>query len=112
LLLRRLDRERKWESLASRRVCVCCRANFSGREIEVVGGTRERGPLRLVCPTDTCRSTPSDWVALSVKPAARAMERNGVEVAKVLRHRPRIPVTPRWINRLAQLFLLARAKTA
>jgi hypothetical protein len=33
-----------------------------GRQIQVVGGPRENGPLRLSCPTEGCNSIPMDWV--------------------------------------------------
>jgi hypothetical protein len=71
LLLRRLDRERRWESLDDRRVCLHCRTDFSGRQIDVVGGTRELGRLRLLCPTENCPSTPNDWILPQKKIAAR-----------------------------------------
>jgi hypothetical protein len=62
LILRRLDRDRKWESLDDKRYCRCCGATFTGRQIDVVGGTRGSGRLRLLCPTEDCVSTSKDWV--------------------------------------------------
>ena len=35
---------------------------ISGRQIQVAGGTRGNGPLRLSCPTEGCNSIPMDWV--------------------------------------------------
>jgi hypothetical protein len=61
LILRRLDRDRKWESLDDKRYCRCCGATFTGRQIDVVGGTRGSGRLRLLCPTEDCASTSKDW---------------------------------------------------
>lgn len=62
LLLRRLDRERTWESLDDRRYCLCCQMIINGRQLDVAGGTRPFGPLRLLCPTEDCPSTPRDWI--------------------------------------------------
>jgi hypothetical protein len=64
-LLRRLDRFRKWESLDDKRQCIQCGEIISGHDIEVVGGTRELGPLRLQCPTENCRAMPMDWILLN-----------------------------------------------
>ena len=35
---------------------------MSGRQIQVAGGTRSNGPLRLSCSTEDCDSIPMDWV--------------------------------------------------
>jgi hypothetical protein len=56
--LRRLDGGRGWESLDDHRVCRGCGKTFSGRQVQLVGGTRGHGPVRFVCPTPTCPSTP------------------------------------------------------
>lgn len=61
-LLRRLDQYRRWDSLDDRRQCIQCGEIISGRDIEIVGGTRELGPLRLQCPTENCRAIPMDWI--------------------------------------------------
>ena len=61
-VLRQLDRWRSWNSLQDKRSCLVCGQLLSGREIEVVGGTRDLGPLRLHCPTENCPSIPMDWV--------------------------------------------------
>ncbi|MFN2509127.1 MAG: hypothetical protein ABR589_10195 [Chthoniobacterales bacterium] len=63
-MLRRLDQYRSWESLSDRRQCLRCGDIITGREIEVVGGTRESGPLRLQCPTENCPAMPMDWILL------------------------------------------------
>jgi hypothetical protein len=61
-VLRRLDQFRHWHSLDEKRYCLVCGKLISGREIEVTGGTRGNGPLRLSCPTEKCHSIPMDWV--------------------------------------------------
>ena len=61
-VLRRLDQFRQWHSLDEKRYCLVCGSLISGRQIEVAGGTRGNGPLRLSCPTERCNSIPMDWV--------------------------------------------------
>ena len=60
--LRRLDQFRQWHSLDQKRYCLVCGKLISGRQIQVAGGTRGNGPLRLSCPTERCNSIPMDWV--------------------------------------------------
>jgi hypothetical protein len=60
--LRRLDQFREWRSLDERRFCLVCGKIITGRQIQVAGGTRGNGPLRLSCPTEGCNSIPMDWV--------------------------------------------------
>jgi hypothetical protein len=60
--LRRLDQFREWHSLEEKRYCLVCGNLVSGRQIQVAGGTRGNGPLRLSCPTERCNSIPMDWV--------------------------------------------------
>jgi hypothetical protein len=62
--LRRLDTARFWEFLDDQRYCSCCGKTFSGRQIQLVGGSRPFGPLRAVCPTRRCAATPADWIYL------------------------------------------------
>ena len=62
LILRRLDRDGKWKSLDDKRHCLRCGSTFSGRQVDVVGGTRALGPLRLLCPSDDCHASQNDWV--------------------------------------------------
>jgi hypothetical protein len=59
--IRQIDFAGTWESLDDWRYCTVCKKLFSGRQIEVLGGTRPSGPLRLHCPTAECDSTPADW---------------------------------------------------
>jgi hypothetical protein len=61
-LLRRLDQFRRWHSLDEKRYCLVCGKLISGRQIQVTGGTRGNGPLRLNCPTERCNSIPMDWM--------------------------------------------------
>ena len=61
-VLRRLDQFRQWHSLDEKRYCLVCGNLISGRQIQVAGGTRGNGPLRLCCPTERCNSIPMDWV--------------------------------------------------
>src|SRR5215475_1839278 len=58
----RLDQFRQWHSLEEKRYCLVCGNLISGRQIQVAGGTRGNGPLRLSCPTERCNSIPMDWV--------------------------------------------------
>ena len=60
-VLRQLDRAHDWQSLREQRRCRACGDVFSGREIEIVGGTRGYGPLRLQCPTYRCGKGPDSW---------------------------------------------------
>ena len=61
-VLRRLDQFRQWHSLDEKRYCLVCGTLISGRQIQVVGGTRGNGALQLSCPTERCNSIPMDWV--------------------------------------------------
>ena len=61
-VLRRLDQFRKWNSLEEKRYCLVCASIITGRRIQIIGGTRGTGPLRMICPTDRCHSIPMDWV--------------------------------------------------
>jgi len=60
--LRRLDQFRQWRSLDEKRYCLVCGKIITGRRIQVAGGTRGNGSLRLSCPTERCNSIPMDWV--------------------------------------------------
>jgi hypothetical protein len=60
--LGRLDQFRQWRSLDEKRYCLVCDKIITGREIQVAGGTRGNGSLRLSCPTERCNSIPMDWV--------------------------------------------------
>jgi hypothetical protein len=61
-VLRRLDQFRQWHSLDEKRYCLVCGKLILGRQIQVDGGTRGNGPLRLSCPTERCNAIPMDWV--------------------------------------------------
>jgi hypothetical protein len=60
--LGRLDQFRQWRWLDEKRFCLVCGKIITGRQIQVAGGTRGNGPLRLSCPTERCNSIPMDWV--------------------------------------------------
>jgi len=61
ILLRGPDRFRKWQSLDDRRFCRCCHKFISGRQIEVIEGTKDED-FHLACPTTDCSSRMEDWV--------------------------------------------------
>ena len=61
-VLRRLDQFREWHSLDDKRFCLVCGKIINGWQIQIDGGTRGNGPLRLSCPTERCNSIPMDWV--------------------------------------------------
>jgi hypothetical protein len=61
-VLRRLDQFRQWYSLDEKRYCLVCGKLITGRQIQVAGGTRGNGPVRLSCPTQNCNSIAMDWV--------------------------------------------------
>jgi hypothetical protein len=61
-ILKRLDHYRHWSSLDEKRYCLVCAKIITGRDIQVIGGTRGSGPLRIICPTGNCHSIPMDWV--------------------------------------------------
>src|SRR5882724_13607723 len=80
-VLRRLDQFRQWRSLDEKRYCLVCGKIITGRQIQVAGGTRGNGLLRLRCPTECCNSIPMDWVRptdeiLAVAETAASEERN------------------------------------
>lgn len=58
--LRRIDSFRPWHSLADKRLCLQCGDTVTGWEVEIVGGTRGLGPLRIQCPTRGCPATAMD----------------------------------------------------
>jgi hypothetical protein len=60
--LRRLDQFRRWGSLDEKRYCLRCSKIINGWQVRIVSGLGESGPLRLVCPTESCESIPMDWV--------------------------------------------------
>jgi len=60
--LRRLDQYRTWRSLDDKRFCLGCSEIITGADIQVIGGTRGTGPLRIICPTQDCSAIPIDWI--------------------------------------------------
>jgi hypothetical protein len=79
--LRRLDQFRQWHSLDEKRYCLVCGKLILGQQIQVAGGTRGNGPLRLSCPTERCNSIPMDWVLPTDEVLAK-MERLAEEERK------------------------------
>ena len=86
-LLRRLDQFRQWHSLDEKRYCLVCGTLISGRQIQVAGGTRGNGPLRLSCPTERCNSIPMDWVLPTNEILAR-VEKMAAEERKAAELKP------------------------
>ena len=94
-VLRRLDRYRKWHSLDEKRYCLACGQVINGHEIQVVGGTRGTGPLRLICPTRGCHSIPMDWVIPTDQVLARTsmlQEQAELQRARITRPREKLRV--------------------
>jgi hypothetical protein len=89
-----LDPHGGWISLDDHHFCLHCEREFSGRQVDIVGGTRERGRLRLVCPTDGCNSTCEDWVriARNEKPVRVS---HGGHVVRLMRKRPQVAAVER-----------------
>src|SRR5437879_7951438 len=81
-VLCRLDQFRQWRSLEEKRYCLVCGNIINGRQIQVAGGTRGNGALRLSCPTERCNSIPMDWVLPTDEILAR-VERMVAEERKV-----------------------------
>jgi len=59
--LRRLDGGRGWESLDDYRCCRCCGKTFSGRQVQLIGGTRVVRASTICLPNTELPSTPADW---------------------------------------------------
>ncbi|HEX8678907.1 MAG TPA: hypothetical protein VF683_03035 [Chthoniobacterales bacterium] len=78
-LIRRLDREHSWSSLSDQRYCMECHEVFSAGEVEIVGGTRALGPLRLQCPTPRCTASPDHWLPVGDRrPTSSSLRGRGV----------------------------------
>jgi hypothetical protein len=96
-ILQRLDRYRRWRSLDDKRYCLACGQLINGHDIQVVGGTRGTGPLRLICPTPQCHSIPMDWVI----PTDEVLERMSIlEREKSLPRRSRVQSREKFAARL------------
>jgi hypothetical protein len=104
--LRRLDGGGGWESLDDRRVCRYCGKTFSGRQVQLVGGTRGHGPVRFVCPTPNCPSTSADWhyphaSGAAAKQSVLRFHRPRVVRVKYARHFLRRDKQPaNWVSKL------------
>jgi hypothetical protein len=96
-ILQRLDRFRKWHSLDDKRYCLCCCSLITGHEIDVVGGTRGTGPLRVICPTPRCHAIPMDWVL----PTNEVLDKMSILQSEPSAHTTRIDRWGRRENGLA-----------
>jgi hypothetical protein len=61
-ILQRLDQFRHWHSLDEKRYCLVCGEIITGRQIQVITGTRGNRSLRIICPTKYCDAMPIEWV--------------------------------------------------
>ena len=68
-VLRRLNPVHPWRSLAEKRTCPSCRSAISAEELELVGGTRGWGPLRLQCPICSRSAFAHTWKPIEKAPA-------------------------------------------
>ncbi|PYJ57619.1 MAG: hypothetical protein DME82_02090 [Verrucomicrobia bacterium] len=78
-VLCRLDQFRAWHSLEEKRYCLVCGKIITGQQIQLTGGTRGNGALRLGCPTERCNSIPMDWVMPTDEILAKVEERMAAE---------------------------------
>ena len=78
-VLCRLDQFRAWRSLEEKRYCLVCGKIITGQQIQLTGGTRGNGALRLGCPTERCNSIPMDWVLPTDEILAKVEERMAAE---------------------------------
>lgn len=98
-LLQRLDRYRKWQALDDKRYCLACGRVIEGRDIQIVGGTRGTGLLRLVCSTRGCHSIPMDWVIPTDEVLARMSRLEEREMSpRKARKRPRGKLSERLLK--------------
>ena len=104
--LRRLDGGRGWESLDDHRLCRCCGKTFSGRQLQLVGGTRGHGPGTICLPDTELPSTPADWRypherGAAAKQSALRFRRPHVVRVKYARHVLRRDKQPaNWVWKL------------
>ena len=89
-VLCRLDQFRQWRSLEEKRYCLVCGKIITGRQIQLTGGTRGNGALRLGCPTERCNSIPMDWVMPTDEILAKVEERMAAEEREAAARSPPI----------------------
>ncbi len=91
-VLQRLDNFRAWQSLDEKRYCLVCSKIITGQQIQVIGGTRGTGPLRIICPTRNCHSIPMDWVLPTDEVLAKISPRSPVSFGELpaAKHRDNI----------------------
>jgi hypothetical protein len=109
-LLRRLDHQ-PWHSLDDHRLCMVCGRTVTGRQVEIIGGTRNHGTLRLKCPTPGCAADlPDAWAHLNRRPRAAALsntslpDHGGADGAAMVTNMRMMPG--------GQVFMLRRIKRA
>jgi hypothetical protein len=86
-VLRQLDQFLQWHSLDEQRYCLVCGSVITGRQIQVTGGIRGNGSLRLSCPKEGCNSIPPDWVLPTSEILAK-VERLAAEERKAAASKP------------------------
>src|SRR6266566_5086742 len=91
-VLQRLDNFRAWQSLDEKRYCLVCSKIITGQQIQVIGGTRGTGPLRIICPTPDCHSISMDWVLPTDEVLAKISPRSPVSFGELpaAKHRDNI----------------------
>src|SRR5437870_3538962 len=102
-ILRHLDRYRTWRSLDEKRYCLACGRIVRGHDVQVVGGTRGTGPLRVVCPTRGCHSIPMDWVIPTDEVLANMSILQNEPTAEQQQPPPSGPARASWGTRLWKL---------
>jgi hypothetical protein len=81
-------------SLDDQHFCLHCEREFSRRQVDIVGGTRERGRLRLVCPTDGCNSTCDDWIRIATNEKPVRVSHRG-HIVRLMRKRAHVAAEER-----------------
>ena len=98
-VLRRLDQFRHWPSLDEKRYCLVCGKIITGHQIQVTGGTRGNGALRINCPTERCHSIPIDWVLptdeIIAKVEMLAAEERKASLSRAPARRNGVPAQPK-----------------
>ena len=81
----------------TRRYCLVCGKIITGQQIQVAGGARDDGTLRVSCPSERCNSIPMDWVLPTDEILARvemlAAKEHEVATSTLINH-GRMPERP------------------
>ena len=107
-LIRRLDREHSWSSLSDQRYCTECHEVFSARDLEITGGTRALGRLRLQCASAGCASLPDAWLPVGDRRTARRVVSARKDLARTSDRTRR----PSRLSRLARVIQQAKAQAS